>query len=343
MMKILTIFALLFFYIMVGPVEADFCLTYGAPESFDSSDLAVIRKELSKSVKAEIQKSCGDDMKDFEALIRMIGPDTFMFSYGFTYGWRAGGEFHESLLYDKKNGKWIFRQSLNNIAGDLLELNGDGIPELLKVHYFSMRTYSEHGNSILAIDKADGKYKDINGLSVFDGADYGVGCQEGLTYTEDLKIDESGNKYPVITLSRKNFKRKDCDDEEIITEKWQYQWDPANKKYMNKGYSNSLQETVSFEPEGASDKTALFYEKQGDRKKLGSTFSKESSLFAFFRANGYLYFKAEDKDWLSEYAWDVEKNELYYQAKNKKTGKKYYSKGETKAVFEKIPWINNAF
>jgi len=345
MRKIFAIFALLFFYIMVGPVGADPCMTFKGPQSFHSNDIEAIKKELTETVEAEIKRSCGDDIGEFGAGLDMVGPDIFSFHYSFRYGWRAGDVNSETLIFIKKDGAWNFVQSLNELRGDGIDLNGDGIPELINVSDSNFRTQVEKGKKILELDKTDGQFKDIRGLGFFYMADMDGGCREETYHTDDLVIDTSAKEFPIVTLSRKNFKRTkaDCGEKVTLTESWQYQWNPANKRYMNKGYSNSQQETVSFDMDKASGKIALLYEKKGDKKKLGSTFSKDSSLYAFFRSGEYLFFKAEDMEWQSEYAWDVEKNELFYRAMNKKTGKKYYSKGKTKTVFEKIPWIISKF
>lgn len=342
MRKIFAIFALLFFYLMVGPVGADPCMLLSDPPgAVPSGEIEDIKKDLNGKIVLIAKKNCGET-GSFGSSLEMVGPGTFLYSYSLVYGPSSRYDFSESLIYDKKEGNWIFRQRLSEVQGNGVDLNGDGIPELISVYDNSFRTYVERGKSVLALDRIDGKYKRITGLGTLYTANEGV-CQDDTYNKEDLDVDKSGKKYPLIALSRENIERKGCDEKKVLTETWQYQWDPAHKRYMNKGYSNSSGETVSFDLEKASGKIALLYEKSGNKKKLGSTFSKDSSLFAFFRSGEHLFFKAEDKDWQSEYAWDVEKNELFYRAMNKKTGKKYYSKGRTKAVFEKIPWIISKF
>lgn len=320
------------------------CMEYNYPGSLDLvGDLEAVKKDLSDKIAEVARHLCGPTT-DLETSIKPLGPLSFLFSYSFKYAGLEENKYSEYAIYDKKDGKWILRLSLNELEGDGIDLNGDGIPERVEVSYNNFRTQVEEGKKILALDANDYKYKTITGLETFYMAELGV-CRDETYNTEDLAIDKSAKNFPIVTLSRKNIKRteKGCDESVILTENWQYQWDPANKRYINRGYSNSLNETVSFKLEEASGKIALLYDKKGDRKKLDSTFSKDSALFAFFRSSGYLFFKAEDKKWLSEYAWDVEKNELYFRAMNKMNGKKYYSKGKTKAVFEKIPWMISKF
>ena len=76
----------------------------------------------------------------------------------------------------------------------------------------------------------------------------------------------------------------------------------------------------------------LPFERDVRKIKLKSSFSLDSALFAFARSDKYLFFKAEDKDWFSQYAWDIENNELFFRAKNKKKEKMYSSKGDTDTI-----------
>lgn len=334
--------AILFLVLPTKPLHADNCLNFSPPGSFEAAGLSIsdIRERLGNSIKTAA-KECGPEANVSTITAQEITPLLAAFHYSVKYGWRAGDVAEQTLVYKKSGKKWTFVQALGERIDDTLDLNGDAVPELLVSTWRDFRTVSETTRALMAWNEKGGTFTAIKGFHAFSMTDTSD-CNDSTERKADMKIEKSSGTYPLIVLTRTTIVRdKTCTEKTALKERWDYRWNPDKGTYLAVAYHNSRKEQVLFRLNESTGKIAMAYKRGGKRTSLKSTFSPESTLFDFSMSGGYLYFKADDNEWQSEYAWQVKNNTLSYRVKNKKTGKIFFSKGNAKAVFGKNPWISS--
>ncbi len=214
------------------------------------------------------------------------------------------------------------------------DLNGDNSPELMKTDNESFRDSASIKRTIFVWSPSDKKYKPTQLVTVTKSS----GSCNSDNLVENITFDMAAKPFPAVLIQRKHWKSDEKCGERVVMERTDnYQWNAVFKDYVtllsNVGGGELAASRRSSAPSEELPVQKIIFAQGGAVKELNKSFDLKTVLSGFEKKGEFVYFKAEDDEWKSDYAWRPKDETLHFMAQSKKTGKAAYSR----------PWGTNVF
>ncbi len=216
------------------------------------------------------------------------------------------------------------------------DLDNDGVPELLNTVEEYSRDEGSIRRTIYAWNAAGKEYRATRLVAVTRSS--GSCGRDNLV--ENMSFDASAKPFPAVLLTRKSWKTDEkCAEQVLFDSTDRYQWNPVFKDYvtllrdLGEGEQAALRR-ASVPAEELPVQQVVFAQ-GGAVKELSKSFDLKTVVTGFEKKGGFVYFRAEDNEWRSDYAWRPLDGTLQFMAQSRKTGKTVYSKPHEANVFKK--------
>jgi hypothetical protein len=235
---------------------------------------------------------------------------------------------------DKDGIPEILPEGFTNVG----DLNGDNSPELMKTVEGSFREIASIRRTLFAWSSSEKEYLPT---SVAAQTRTSGGCHYD-NIVENISFDMASRPFPNILVKRKYWKSDaTCAERTVMERTDRYQWSALFKDYVTLPSILDDREQAAVRraspPSEELPVQKIVLAQRGEVKELSRSFDLKTAISGFKKNGGFVYFKAEDGEWKSDYAWRPSDGALHFMALNKKTGKTVYSKSHGSNVFKTEP------